>query len=123
MAWTSWFHIFSHPASLHDLTPEALQSWINQEHVPLIDVRTAKEFRDGHIQGARSLPLGQEEHALQLYAPDQPVILICKTGHRSQAAARTLIDHGFKQVYHLKGGMDQWRQQGYPTKSSAPPSV
>jgi rhodanese-related sulfurtransferase len=40
----------------------------------------------------------------------------CASGSRSQAAAKTLKDAGFKEVFNLQGGMGAWTQAGMPTE-------
>ncbi len=107
------FRLFRHPDNLQDLTPDELQAKLSS-HPLIIDVRTPREFRSGHIEGALSVPLGNESAMLDRWPLDAEVVLICKTGHRSQAAAATLLSNGFERVFHLKGGMDAWRRAGKP---------
>ncbi|OLN28608.1 rhodanese-like domain-containing protein [Desulfosporosinus metallidurans] len=112
-------NLFRYPENLIDLTPDELEERIrNHEYrseVALIDVRTTVEYKGGHIHGAMSFPLGSEEQIALKVEKDRPVILICKTGHRSQSAAAALFQLGFQNVSHLKGGMDAWRKKGKPT--------
>lgn len=110
------FRLLQHPAGLLDLTADAVENQLSQGPV-IIDVRTAREYAQGHIPGAISIPLGHEQDIAQKWSRDTHVILICKTGHRSQAAAATLLKLGFQHVSHLKGGMDAWRQSRKPTTS------
>ncbi|NMP24450.1 rhodanese-like domain-containing protein [Sulfobacillus harzensis] len=110
---TNLFRLFRHPEDLRDLTPDELQEKLISNPV-VIDVRTTREFEAGHIAGAVSIPLGQESSAITRWPADADVVLICKTGHRSQAAAATLLRQGFRQVSHLKGGMDAWRRASKP---------
>lgn len=107
------FRIFRHPADLQDLTPDELYEKLSS-HPVIIDVRTPREFASGHIEGAVSVPLGKESTAGDRWPLGADVVLICKTGHRSQAAAATLLERGFEHVSHLKGGMDAWRRTNKP---------
>lgn len=111
----NFLKLFRHPPGLTDLTPDALETHLAHNPV-VIDVRTPQEFRAGHIRGAISVPLGQEHQVIQKWAVDTDVVLICKTGHRSQAAGATLLEAGFQRVSHLKGGLDGWRRAGKPTE-------
>jgi rhodanese-related sulfurtransferase len=108
------FRLFQHPKNLVDLTPQALADKLSEPGVLIVDVRTRQEFLAGHLQGARHAPLGKTGQLMANTDRDTPVVLICKTGHRSQAAARELLDLGFTQVHHLAGGIDRWRRQGMP---------
>lgn len=109
------FRLFRHPKQLKDLTPAEVAALNHATQPPvLLDVRTTAEFRLGHIGGALSFPLGHEDEIITDFAATQKVVLICKTGHRSQAAAASLFAAGFVDVSHLKKGMDQWRREGRP---------
>jgi rhodanese-related sulfurtransferase len=112
----NFLKLFRHPVALVDLTPDQLLDRLSQQPV-LVDVRTPGEYRAGHIDGAISCPLGSEASLLVACPLDSDIILICKTGHRSQAAADTLLGLGFRRVSHLQGGMGAWRRAGNPTLS------
>ncbi len=45
---------------------------------------------------------------------DAKILLYCQSGRMSDIAARTLVRLGYTNLWHLKGGMVEWRQQGYP---------
>ncbi|MBL7964455.1 MAG: rhodanese-like domain-containing protein [Flavobacteriales bacterium] len=82
----------------------------------LIDVRTAAEFREGHLQGARNLDWtnGDLERALNILDKQAPVLLYCASGRRSAAARATLLKAGFTDVRDLQGGIRAWAAQGLP---------
>lgn len=86
----------------------------------LLDVRSANQFKDGHISGARSLPADQitDGAAVLDRLRDKAVIACCESGVTSAAAARTLTRLGFKQVYNLRGGLAAWRQDNLPVVKS-----
>lgn len=93
--------------------------------VPVIDVRTAEEWRDtGVIKGARLMTfsvsggfdkaawLKQEQ---QVVKPGEPVVLICRSGRRSKAVADYLESQPVKgKIYNASGGMDGWKSEGRP---------
>lgn len=74
----------------------------------LIDVREPNEFENGHILGARNIPLSQMKMRLQEIRPDLPVYLYCQSGVRSGRAAQFLYRRGYKNLSHLKGGFKGW---------------
>lgn len=76
----------------------------------LVDVRTGKEYEEGHIPGARHIPYDQmEERAGELdEVKDRDILLICRSGRRSVIAANILAEKGFRKLFNLKGGMLEW---------------
>ncbi len=77
----------------------------------LLDVRTPEEFMQGHIPGAKLIPvqvLEQEIKQIEAYK-DKPVIVYCRSGNRSRTASRILAKHGFKIIYDMDGGIRQWK--------------
>jgi rhodanese-related sulfurtransferase len=89
------------------------------EKVQILDVRTRREYRNGHIAGARNVPiqsLGQQLTGLGLDA-EAPIVTICKTAHRSIPVTRLLRSHGFDAA-QLHRGMDEWRRAGLPVETS-----
>lgn len=71
--------------------------------VILIDVRTAGEFKRGHIEGSLHIPVDNLRQRLHEINKEKPVYLICETGMRSYVACRVLRQKGYK-CYHLAGG-------------------
>lgn len=111
------FNLFRHPKQLQDLTPAEVAALSHAMHAPaILDVRTKREYQSGHIMGAKSYPLGNELKIISTFDKRNKVVLICKTGHRSQAAAIELLKAGFIDISHLKGGMDAWNHEGRPIR-------
>jgi rhodanese-related sulfurtransferase len=76
----------------------------------LLDVRTPVEFSWLHIPEAKNDPdLLLETRSIQGVSPEQPMVIICMTGHRSPIVAYALKKQGFKQVYNLTWGMLGWQ--------------
>jgi len=74
----------------------------------LIDVREPNEFDNGHILGARNIPLSQMKMRMQELRSDKPVYLYCQSGMRSGRAAQFLYRKGFRDLSHLQGGFKKW---------------
>lgn len=100
--------------------------------VPLVDVRTEPEWREtGVVAGSRLLTFFDAQGRVDpqawlarlqgVAAPERPVILICRSGRRSMAAARFLVDQGgYKTVYNVSGGVQSWSKDG---RALVPPTT
>lgn len=73
----------------------------------LLDVRTAAEFRLGHIDGATNLPIGEIDRAKTIIGTSEPVIVYCRSGARSARATIQMRSLGYTAVFDL-GGLDNW---------------
>ncbi len=86
------------------------------EDLVILDVRTAEEFDEGHLEGAIMLDFYQEDFAQQLAEldPDVPYLLYCRSGNRSGETAALMEDLGFNDVADVDGGILAWAQGGNP---------
>ena len=84
--------------------------------VTLLDVRTASEYAEGHIEGALNIDVkGNDfsERARQVLDTDRTIAVYCRSGRRSAKAAGILADAGFK-VVNLDGGIMAWQKAKKP---------
>jgi len=84
---------------------------ITQKNVQLVDVRTPREFSGGAIRNAVNLDVFQKNLFLEKankLDKQKPVYLYCRSGNRSQQAARLLVSYGFEQMFDLRGGYMNW---------------
>jgi rhodanese-related sulfurtransferase len=81
----------------------------------LLDVREQGEWDAGHAPGAVFAPLSGLSlgAALPDAAQGRPLVLVCRSGNRSQRAAKLLAGHG-ADVVDVKGGMKDWAAAGHP---------
>ncbi len=88
----------------------------NGAGIQLVDVREPVEFRQGHIAGARNVPIHDLPKQLAQLNLDaaRPVVAICLSGHRSVPAYRLLKRFGLPHVYSLSGGMMAWWRDNLP---------
>lgn len=101
----------------------------------MVDVRSEKEYNEGHIPGARLVPYG--EKSLKDIAFDaktdsfagtdkldkaKPVIFACNGAEcwKSYKASKAAVELGFKDVYWFRGGLPEWRAEGLPVDGKAP---
>ena len=84
--------------------------------VVLLDVRTAAEYAEGHIEGAVLIDQGQSdfvEKAKAAIPADKKIAIYCRGGRRSANAANRLAAEGY-QCVNLKGGIMAWKKAGMP---------
>ncbi|MFC7370427.1 rhodanese-like domain-containing protein [Fictibacillus iocasae] len=74
----------------------------------LIDVREPDEYKNGHILGARNIPLSQMRQRISEVRNDQPVYLYCESGFRSARAAQFLRKKKYSGLHQLQGGFKKW---------------
>jgi len=89
---------------------------ITNPDVILLDVRTADEYAEGHIEGAILIDQKQSdfmEKAKDTLPIDKTIAVYCRSGRRSANAADKLADIGYKCV-NLKGGIIAWKEAGMP---------
>jgi rhodanese-related sulfurtransferase len=84
----------------------------NDKTLQLVDVRTPAEYADGHLAGAKLIPVQELPRRLSEIERGRPVLLYCRTGHRSAYALKILQGHGFTEVKHIHGGMNAWMSAG-----------
>ena len=91
-----------------------------QKGFVLIDVRSPEEHVQGFIPGTdfnidfREIKTRHRELGAQL---GDHIVVYCQSGHRSNIAAETLADLGYKNVYNVSGSMNAWLAAGFPVES------
>ena len=90
----------------------------DQSKIPfmLLDVRTPEEYAEGHIKGAKLIPIQELAGRLAEVPHDKRVYLYCHSGVRSARASKLLADHGYTNIENIKGGIVAWKQAGYPVE-------
>lgn len=80
----------------------------NNENAILVDVRSRQEYLEGHLNGSVNIPLYELEQCCERTLKDKEAIIIvyCQYGARSKKAIMILRRHGYRNLYHLKGGLD-----------------
>jgi sulfur-carrier protein adenylyltransferase/sulfurtransferase len=104
-------------AQIREVTVHDVQEKLNPDNgFTLLDVREADEFEQGHLKKAIFLPRGFLEVKVEKALPDktQPIVVYCAGGTRSALAAKTLQDLGYTDVYSMRGGFTDWKNNGLP---------
>ena len=98
-----------------DVSPTEAAKLIKEtKNLQLIDVRTAAEYAGGHLAGAKLIPVQELADRLAELDKKKPVLLYCRTGHRSGNALRLLEEHGLPGAKHIAGGINAWQAAGLP---------
>lgn len=103
------------------LSPADVAERLGGQGVLLVDLRDIRELkREGRIPGSVHVPRGMLEFWIDPASPyyrtwfdtAEQLILYCNKGWRSALAAATLQDMGIEKVFHMKGGLESWVQEG-----------
>jgi len=112
----STFLSFAQPPKIKQVSPAEFNQLAETPGGVLLDVRTLSEFKNGHIANSGQLSFysfGFKKDLLML-PKDEPIYLYCNTGWRSEKAAKTLVENGYKNVYNLEHGIMDWELQNLP---------
>lgn len=80
----------------------------------VLDVRTQEEWNDFHIPGTTLIPLDQLASRVSELPADEDIVVICRSGNRSQTGRDILQQAGFESVTSVDGGVTAWQARGYP---------
>ncbi len=83
----------------------------------VLDVRQPEEWNELHVPGATLIPLDQLPQRVSEVPKDKDIVVICRSGNRSQAGRDILLKAGYESVTSVNGGILAWRNAGYPTVS------
>ena len=90
------------------------------KNVTIFDARQEPEFAVGHIPGAIQLnPSGPLPSWTDTLDRNQPIVIYCSVGYRSEKVGRRFIEAGFTKVSNLYGSIFDWAERGYPVVDSA----
>lgn len=103
--------------SSRKLGPDAFEKGISQPDIQVLDVRTAGEFKSGHIKNALQADWTNRQQfndRIQYVDKNKPVYVYCLVGGRSTAAADWMRQNGFSNVSELVGGINAWKRDSKP---------
>ena len=107
------------------VAPATLAQELTQPRAPvLLDVRAPVEFEVSHLAGARFVA---PDSVATAEFPDldrnQPVVVYCSVGGRSERLGERLLALGFRDVRNLYGGLFEWVNEGHPVVNTAGPTA
>ena len=104
-----------YPAThVRQITPAEFAEAHAETAMQVLDVRTADEWKGGHIPGARHVMAGVLADRVAELPRDRPIAVVCGSGYRSNVAASVLERAGFEDVVNITGGMSAWQHAGLP---------
>jgi rhodanese-related sulfurtransferase len=108
---------------IETLDPSKVKLMTENNECTLIDVRDIRElWKEGAVKNSKHIPRGMLEFWLDpqssyykenKFETKKKMILFCALGLRSALATKSLVDMGFKNVAHVKGGFDALKQNGF----------
>ena len=115
------FFIFSTSCSAGgeytNISPEQAKEMLasGDSDLLLLDVRTKGEYKEGHIKGAKLIPVQVLSGMIDEITDyrEKKVIVYCRSGKRSLKASSLLQEKGFKTIYNMDGGIKKWGRLGY----------
>jgi phage shock protein E len=106
----------SSEGSATDLGSQEFASKVAEPGVIVLDVRTAAEFAEGHIQNAINIDVegGQFDAGIAQLDKTKTYAVYCRSGRRSGAAVEKMSSAGFTSLFNLNVGIIDWQSQGLP---------
>jgi len=90
-----------------------LQQRMESEDAPvLLDIRSANELMQGIIPESEHLPMHILPLRISEFSKDRDIVLYCRSGARTYTACNFLMQQGYTNVMHLRGGIINWAQSG-----------
>nr|WP_297324866.1 rhodanese-like domain-containing protein [Nitrosomonas sp.] len=89
---------------------------INHQDALVLDVRDDSEYAAGHLPNSKHIPSEKiEERWIEIQKfKEKPIVIIYRSGIRSNRASLFLKKNGFAQVFNLMGGIDTWKRANLP---------
>ena len=104
----------AHNIPFGNVSIETTRTLLNLQHPPIvIDVRTPKEFSEGHIKGAKNIDIKADDFHAQITKLDKSktYLIHCRSGVRSAKALHFFKKLGFTNLYHMHDGFLKWKSE------------
>ena len=102
--------------SATDLGSQEFASKVAEPGVIVLDVRTAAEFAEGHLENAINIDVegGQFDAGIAQLDKTKTYAVYCRSGRRSGVAVGKMSEAGFTSLFNLNAGITDWQSQGFP---------
>lgn len=106
----------SSAGAITNMNPKEFSSKTHESGVITLDVRTRDEFNQGHIAGAINIDVEANTFQNEISKLDmtKTYAVYCQSGRRSGIATKAMEKMGFKHIFNLQNGMNDWMGQGMP---------
>lgn len=97
---------------------DTFKAKFDQKNCTVLDVRTEKEYKEGHLEGAVLIDFYGETFKAEIekLPKDKPYLLYCRSGGRSMKTLNMMKEMGFKNVSEMEGGFLAWSGKGFPAE-------
>jgi rhodanese-related sulfurtransferase len=106
-------------AAAPEITPAQAYTKL-QQGAFILDVRSQEEWDEFHIAGSTLIPLDQLADRVNEVPKDRDIVVVCRSGRRSQSGANILQNAGYTHVSSMSGGLNAWNAANYPVEGNAP---
>ncbi|MBN2436007.1 MAG: rhodanese-like domain-containing protein [Spirochaetes bacterium] len=98
-----------------DIDAATAKNIIEQEEITVIDIRTENEYKSGHIPGAINIDFSSLEfdNMIKSLNPGKKYLVYCRSGNRSSISESSFKKAGFRNIYHLNRGINDWIGNGF----------
>ena len=94
---------------------QSLISLSNQDQALIVDLRSSEAFNSGHITASINIPVNDvSRRSNEIINSTKSVVLVCETGSSSTSAGETLKKEGLKDIFILRGGINEWKMSNLP---------
>ena len=94
---------------------QSLISLSNQDQALIVDLRSSEDFNSGHITASINIPLNDvSRRSNEIINSTKSLVLVCETGSSSTNAGETLKKEGLKDIFILRGGINEWKMSNLP---------
>jgi hydroxyacylglutathione hydrolase len=84
----------------------------------VVDVRSPREWKKGHVPGARHIFLPELRKRIGELDPAQPTAIYCGSGYRASIATSIMKPQGFTELWNVPGSWEAWRKAGFPVEGA-----
>ena len=77
---------------------------MNKNGALFVDVRNPPELNDGFVEGSVNIPLPELQHRYAELSKEKELLIYCRSGRRSEAATKFMMQQGYEHVHNVVGG-------------------
>jgi rhodanese-related sulfurtransferase len=100
-----------------EITAEEAYTMYGQADTYFVDVREPSEWVEYHAPNTTLIPLGELASRVNELPKDKKIVVVCRSGNRSQSGRDILLQAGFENVTSMAGGLKTWQSLGYPIET------